>query len=478
VVPCSVGLAIYAHGTSQIAATNDSSWIDARRPRVNAASSRGDAPQRPSCEKGQLGLTAKVRSRYVYERSFVWEMKMRQSQVIVVGAGGTQARAMLEAAARGDVGDSWLALDREWQPETRSELAALGLDIEFESIDVLSEPERFRETIRSAALVANFAGPYYLTGGAVLDACIEVGADYLDICDDVDATAALLECDVQAKAHGIRALIGMGSSPGVTNILVRLAVDALGEADNVDIAWMVDVEDCGGAALKHFWHIFAAVDDAGEIGVVPAWEDLQRRTVVFPKPLGGKVVLKLSHPEPLTIPRFLPVRSVENWGGVSPEDALITNWALARLGAALDRTVELRGESLTTAELGTALFESHRKHDPRPAYQGSGLVIEVRRGDEGFRFGSGDQLTMEESTGTPAAAGIGLMLEGATMPEAGVLAPECLVPSEFFVTLGRVSRSRGSLTVHRLRGGEPAEQVRIRDMAAAAPKPTVVGGEA
>jgi saccharopine dehydrogenase-like NADP-dependent oxidoreductase len=389
---------------------------------------------------------------------------MAEWDVIVVGAGGTQAQAMFEAAARGGNAARWLALDRAWRPEAKAELARLG--IATDEIDVLTETARLVQILGSARLVANFAGPYYLTGGAVLDACIEGGTDYLDICDDADATVALLERDERAKEAGVKALIGMGSSPGVTNVLVRLAVDALGSADSVDIAWMVDVADCGGAALKHFWHIFATVDGDGAVGRVPSWERLERRTVTFPAPLGDRVVLRLSHPEPLTIPRFLPAARVENWGGVSPEDALMTNWALARLGAASGRAVQVDGTDVSAAELGLALFESHRANDERPPYQGSGLVIDVRRGDEGFRFSSGDELSMEESTGTPAAAGIALMLDGATMPAAGVFAPECLVPGEFFGALGGVSRSTGSLVVRRLHGDQVGERVRIRDMAA------------
>jgi saccharopine dehydrogenase-like NADP-dependent oxidoreductase len=391
---------------------------------------------------------------------------MADRDVVVIGASGAQAQAMFTASARGNIIGNWLALDRAWSEESRDTLTSLG--VELGEVDVLADPDGLRDAIAGSKLVANFAGPYYRTGGAVLDACIAAGADYLDICDDADATAQLLKLDQRARDAGIRALIGMGSSPGVTNVLVRLGVDALGSADAVDIAWMTDVAETKGAALAHFWHIFATVDRDGGTGRVPAWNALERRRIAFPDPLGERLVLRLAHPEPLTLPRFVPVQEVTNWGGVSSEDALVTNWALARLGAGTDALLTVDGVEHKVADVALALFRNHMTEEEPAPYLGSGLVIDIRAGDDGFRFSSGDSLTMEESTGTPAAAGIALMLSDSATPDSGVFAPECLVPGEFFSTLGRVSRSTGSLLVHRLKRGAVGERVRIRDLAAAA----------
>jgi saccharopine dehydrogenase-like NADP-dependent oxidoreductase len=312
----------------------------------------------------------------------------------------------------------------------------------------------------------NFAGPFYRSGRAVLEACIAAGkVSYLDICDDADATLELLELHPAAQRAGVRALVGMGSSPGVTNVLVRAAVDALGSVDTVDIAWIVDVEDVGNAAIQHFWHIFGLVDGAGCRQPVARWEELSRRQVLFPDPVGERMVLELSHPEPLTVPRFLPVDRVRNFGGVAPEDALVVCWALARLGADAGQTISIDGKSHPVTNLASALYERYRE-ERRPArYLGSGLVIDVHTNGNGYRFESGDSTTMEEATGTPAAAGILLLLAGEG-PASGVFAPECLDPARFFPTLGQVSRSTGSLKVWRLVGGMPTERLRVRELIA------------
>jgi hypothetical protein len=388
---------------------------------------------------------------------------MPDREVVVIGAGGAQAQAMLEAAGRAGAVDKWVAVDRAWRD--REKYACQELGMRTVELDLLEEPDRLRELILDAALVANFAGPYYRTGTAVLEACIDAGCDYLDICDDADATLEMLARDEAARAAGIRALIGMGSSPGITNILVRAARDWLGEADEVSLSWIVDVADVNDAALQHFWHIFAPIGPGGERRPVPAWEDLSLRTVTFPEPLGERLVIGLSHPEPITVPRFLGIETVRNFGSIVPEDSLVVNWSLARLGAAGGPGDQLAvdGSEVPIPTLASGLYRRYLETRAPTEYLGGGLVVDVWSGEEGVRFASADKTSMDESTGVPAAAGILLMLEGGP-EEPGVIAPECLDPGEFFPRLGRSSRGTGSLGAYRLWGNEQGVRIRIRDL--------------
>lgn len=387
---------------------------------------------------------------------------MTDREVLVIGAGGSQAQAMLEAAARAGAIQGWVAADRSWRNGNRGDCEALGM--ETVELDVLEERDRLCDLAAGVRLVANFAGPYYRTGSAVLEACIEAGCDYIDICDDADATLELLGRDAEAKAAGVRALVGMGSSPGVTNVLVRAAVDAIGHADEVDLSWVVDVADVNAAALQHFWHIFSPVAADGSRSPVPAWDELNLRTASFPPPLGDRLVIELSHPEPITVPRFLDVDLVRNYGSIAPEDTLVVNWALARLGAGGEGAeVELAGSTAGVPAVASALYDRYLETRAPTEYLGGGLVVDVWNGDDGIRFASADELSMEESTGIPAAAGIVLMLGGGP-GEKGVIAPECLRPSEFFAALGRVSRGTGSLGACRLENGAEGEKIRIRDL--------------
>ena len=310
-------------------------------------------------------------------------------------------------------------------------------------------------------IVANVAGPYYRTGTQVLDAAIETRTTYLDICDDADVTLPMLERAEAASAAGVTAVIGMGSSPGTTNILIRAAVDYLGPVQDVEIAWTVDVADITDAAVRHFWHCFNLVEPDATTHPVPTWDELDTKTIAFPGTVGVQTVARLAHPEPLTTPLFLPVERASNYGAITPLDAMRTAWALAY---AVDPQ---RAETpASTLDAAVTVFSRYRDTRPLSPRVGSGLQIDVHTNGNGLRFASGSVTPMEEATGVPAAAGLVMLLSG-EVTETGVIAPESLSPATFFSALRRVSLGGGGLELHELVDGQIGERVRIRDLIAA-----------
>ena len=388
---------------------------------------------------------------------------MSGREVLVVGAGSAHAQAMMGVAARAEALTRWVAADHSWDENELGACERLG--VRTVELNPLSEPSRLRELALDAALVVNCAAPYSRTAPTVLDACIEVGCDYLDACDDVNATVAMLERDERAQAAGIRALIGMGCAPGITNVLVRTARDWLGAADEVSLSWTVDVRDVTDATLRRFWEISAPVGPDGRRGPVPAWEDLELRTVEFPAPLGERLVIGLSHPEPITLPRFLGIETVRSFGGVVPEDSLVIGWALARLGASDGESARLavNGSEVAVPALASELYQRYLETRAQTTHLGGGLVVDVWSGEEGVRFASAGSTSVDESTAIGAAAGAMLMLE-AGPDEVGVMAPECLDPVEFFPRLGRFSRGTGALGAYRMWGSEEGVRISIRDL--------------
>ena len=382
----------------------------------------------------------------------------REFDVVVIGAGGRQAQAMLAAAARGTDVTRWLALDRAWRPETLAATQALGMQTREQ--DPLADAGTLDVLMRSTAIVANLAGPYYRTGFTVLDAAIAAGTDYLDICDDADITVPILSRDEAAKAAGVTAIIGLGSTPGVSNILIRLAVDHLNGADDVEIAWVVDAKDMTEAATKHFWHCFNLVDFDGTVHPVPLPGEMHSRVVDFPGTVGRQTVVKLAHPEPLTVPRFLPVKRAVNYGAIAPIDAHAVASALA---AVADE--QQPGSTSERTDMLVKAFQQFLARFEGGERIGSGLQIDVHTDGNGLRYASGADTSMEEATGVPAAAGVLMLAEGDT-PRGGVFAPEALSPEKFFAALRRVSLGGGGLGVYRLQNGRQGERLRIRDLMA------------
>ena len=112
------------------------------------------------------------------------------------------------------------------------------------------DPKSIQSVIEGSNVVLNCIGPFFRFGPPILEAVIKSGINYVDVCDDVEPTQALLAMDSKAKKANISALIGMGSSPGVSNILVRFAANQLlDRVDSIDIFHAHGGEPVEGAAV-------------------------------------------------------------------------------------------------------------------------------------------------------------------------------------------------------------------------------------
>jgi saccharopine dehydrogenase (NAD+, L-lysine-forming) len=187
----------------------------------------------------------------------------------------------------------------------------------------------------------------------------------------------------------------------------------------------------------------------------PEWPELEPERVNFGEPVGVQEVVRLGHPEPLTIPRFTNAASVVNKGGVAPSEQLHISWVAARL----------RDDGVDDGAL-TAVFRAAELGVERRERIGTALRIDVELDGEGVRFAGSSTIRMTHATGVSAAAGVLLMLEK-PFDAPGVYAPECLDPAAVFGKLRLVSAGGGGVTGMRLRSGEPVEPLRIRDLLAA-----------
>lgn len=370
-------------------------------------------------------------------------------KIAVLGANGAQASGVLRGLGRSDEDISIMACDRAFpHPE---EIISGTHPVELREFDLIAEPEKLHQALVEADLVINCTGPYFKLGPIILDAAIAAGTDYLDICDDADATVLLLERDEAAKKAGVTALVGMGSAPGTTNVLVRLALDALPQEDaTVEITWCVDAADMVGAVVPHFTHSFRTAIPNRDRS--PDWEELEPQFVNFPEPIGSQMVVTLSHPEVTTLPLFTRATKVVNRGGLIPNDFTHLGWILSRLP-----------ETETRGKVTNEVFDAVRIQHSERETVGSGLLVSVSVGNEGIIFMSGGKMSQDDATGTPAAAGALISLEG-KVPGPGIVSPEVLNPQDFFDQLRNVSAGGGGMTAYRTFKGEVTEPVRIREL--------------
>src|SRR5699024_9122211 len=139
-----------------------------------------------------------------------------------------------------------------------------------------------------------------------------------------DVTIESLELTDLAKEKGVTAITGMGASPGITNILARLGSDQLDRVDEINTYWVVgDAEPGGFGALSHMFHIMkgkiATLQDGKETWI-RSFQQKNAKKIDFGEPVGEVTLYHVGHPEPVTLPRYIPnVKKVTNLGALLPE---------------------------------------------------------------------------------------------------------------------------------------------------------------
>jgi saccharopine dehydrogenase-like NADP-dependent oxidoreductase len=373
--------------------------------------------------------------------------------VTVLGGGGAVGSIATKTLASSGVfsdivvADINIAAARKLVEEAReAKLAAVELDAE--------SPDSIRKAIAGSAVVLNCVGPFYKYGPGILKTVIEAGVNYVDVCDDFDATEALLAMAEKAKKAGVSALIGMGSSPGVANVLVRFCADSLlDEVEAVDIYHAHGGEKIEGAAVvKHRIHSMKMDIPMflnGQFTTVKLFEDsgreLEEETEF--QNVGTYRVYAYPHPETITLPHYLKgVKRVTNLGLVLPPAYAELIKGMVRLGITDEEPVEVLGQKVIPLEFAVAFILAQRGRLMKAAgiTEPMGCLKIVVKGykDGGkntyiFSMSSRGR-GMGEGTGIPAAIGAMIMATG-KIKEKGVLPPEACVNSMDLLELAKTS---------------------------------------
>jgi len=303
-----------------------------------------------------------------------------------------------------------------------------------------------KKAIADSTVALNCVGPFYQFGPVILRAAIESKVNYVDVCDDLDATEASLAMDGEARQAGIAALLGMGTSPGVANVLVRFCAEQLlDQLEVVDIYHAHGGEKVEGAAvIKHRIHsmmIDVPMFLDGKYTTVRLFEDSGRaleEEVEF-RDVGTYRVYAYPHPETITLPRcFKDLKRVTNLGLVLPPAYAELIKSVVRLGITGEEPLEVQGCGVVPLEFGVAYVLSRRQRllDEAGLRGPMGCLKIVvkghRKGEPStyvFSLSSKTQ-GMGDGTGIPAALGAILMATGKITDE-GVLPPEsCVKPMD------------------------------------------------
>ena len=375
------------------------------------------------------------------------------TKIVALGAGavGTAAARTLQGLA---VPADLLIADRDGAAARR---LAESLGVGSTHVDVTDE-SALRALLEPADLVINTVGPFYRFGTRVLKAAIDSRTHYVDICDDVEPTIEMLALDDSARAAGITAVIGMGASPGVSNLLAKAAAAGMDQLDTVYTVWPVDahgdISDTASlvgangapsAAAVHWMCQISGTILVAHDSAIVGEEPLKPVRLTLPDGRRG-TVYTVGHPEPVTLQRTLGAREAYTAMTLRRTTTAYLNVLRARIDRG-DYTVEDAAARLAKPpliDLVRAGLDARR-------YRGADELPEFFAVVTGRRAGVHvDTLAllpeefvallndMAAATGVPLALATKQFIDGIDGLDRGVHAPETIVEqATFFADLAQ-----------------------------------------
>jgi len=361
-------------------------------------------------------------------------------KVFVVGGAGDMGQAAVRDLIKQEQVEQVVIGTRNADPARLHAKLRNSPKIEMVAVDALDHPALV-SAIRGSDVVVNCAGPFYKTAVAVAQAAVEARLSYIDICDDYEAVEILYASDIDqaARAAGVTVLTGMGSDPGTNNIVAKYFADQLDQVDEIYLYWVVSIADLNpGAAWDHSLHMV--------MGQVPQFLDgkLERvqggtgeEKVSFLDPLGECLISYVGHPQPLTLPRYIPgVKKVIIKGALIPTwvDQFIKHQNAT--GFLDTEPVEVCGAQVRPYDLTLKLWSSiPKERDNGPRASGMKMIIKGER--------TGKQVTYTADMVGSTAAGTGLpvsiaavMFAAGDITAKGVVAPEaCIDPRKYLAQM-------------------------------------------
>jgi len=375
--------------------------------------------------------------------------------VVLGGAGDMGRTAVRTAAAFGLLEELVVAdLDEAGAQALATELRAEGAPtlVRGARVDV-TDAAGLREFLAPFDVVLNTTGPFYRFGVPVLEAAIDARCHYLDICDDWEPTLEMLDRDERAKEAGVTAVIGLGASPGISNMVAALVRRELDEVHDLYTVWPLDVGPDGivasvgaspdgrpSAAIVHWMHQISGTVREVRDGRFVDQAPLQPVALDFPG-VGSGTAYTVGHPEPVTLGRAGAVRG-ESSSLMLGTPALMGY--LRQLQAEIDGgklDVEGAAARLTDAVVAGAIAGSDAADEAGKALAGPGELPPFFALGRGLYEGKprtvgamvlGAPDGMAEATSIPLALGLRQFLQG-NIGKPGVHAPEdVLDPDVFF----------------------------------------------
>lgn len=373
--------------------------------------------------------------------------------IVVLGGAGAMGRVTVRTLTEyEDVDQITLA---DYNEECAREVAATfhSSNVEVKQIDV-HDFERLCTLIRGADVVLSAVD--YIFNQPILKACVQEKAHYADLGGLFHMTRTLMGMHAEVEAAGITAILGMGGTPGITNLLARAAVDKLDRVDSIKVQLGCSDTTPSNAPLVAPYSIRTILDEftkSPQVFENGIWHPQQPLTgqeeLIFPLPVGRATAIYSLHSECATFPISFQDKGIRyvSFKIAFPNDFLTKLKFLVDLGFGSDEPINVRGSKVSPREVLAKLLEMIAVEDVEPQDcdvlrivangQAHGQPVEITNQVVVLPYRRWGISAGALDTGVPLAIA-GHMLARGEITRRGAFGPEMCVPLEpFFRELAR-----------------------------------------
>ena len=376
--------------------------------------------------------------------------------IIVLGGAGAMGRVTVRALTEyADVDQITIADYNEGRARevaaslksSKSSGSSESSRIAVKQIDV-NDSERLAQLIRGADVV--LSAVEYVFNLPILKACMQEKVHYADLGGLFHMTRRLMDLHAEVEAAGITAILGMGGTPGVTNLLARAAVDKLDRVDSIKVQLGCSDTTPSTAPLIAPYSIRTILDEFTKQPQVfqdGAWYPQPplsgQEEMIFPLPVGRATAIYSLHSECASFPvsfRDKGIRYV-SFKIAFPSDFLTKLKFLVDIGFGSDEPINVQGLKVSPREVLARLLETAPVEDVEP--EDCDVLRIVANGEShGQQVEIANQVVVLPyrrwgigagalDTGTPLAIA-GHMLATGEITRRGAFGPEMCVPIEPF----------------------------------------------
>ncbi len=285
----------------------------------------------------------------------------------------------------------------------------------------------------------------------VTRACVEAGVPGCDLSSEDEQ----FTFHDQAVRQGITFVPGMGATPGITNMMVRRAMELLDQVETADIYFAAFrcLAPAPGLLATTLWEFDPRIEERSatyyeEGAWWPTTPLSGGRRVRFHDQIGEQTVYYVPHDEAYTLPRSIPGLKRASVRGCFPPHVMELMGALMRAGLLSDLPVRIGGQEMSAFDLCRELLWAAPSSRENPVWA-YGLVVEVSGRQAGQRLLCtyrnehppqqewGGESAYFKNIGIPLSIGAQMLAHGLAERK-GVVPPELAFPAQpFFQELAR-----------------------------------------